>query len=124
MQLCFANPEVTNCTYEKFTNDKCDEGCDNKYCSGYEWQTNFQDPLQSDDELYQADLYNCPARNASSNANSTCTASSRNSVYIDPNLEDDEWIPCSNSWVGDGECDDGCRTEECEYDAGDCDLGL
>ena len=27
-------------------------------------------------------------------------------------------------WVGDGECDDSCRTNECLYDNGDCDLGM
>jgi hypothetical protein len=27
---------------------------------------------------------------------------------------------CHNSWIGDGECDDACRTAECNWDGGDC----
>ena len=26
-------------------------------------------------------------------------------------------------WIGDGLCDDVCRTDECTNDGGDCDLG-
>ena len=29
-----------------------------------------------------------------------------------------------NRWIGDGECDDFCRTAECLYDGGDCELGM
>ena len=34
VQLCFSNP-VSNCSYDLFTNDICDEECNNKYCIGY-----------------------------------------------------------------------------------------
>ena len=54
-QLCFAN-ELTNCTYDKFTNDECDQGCDNEYCMLYEWASDFEVPNQYEhnNKIWQA----------------------------------------------------------------------
>ena len=95
---------------------------------GYEWRSNFNEGIKkdgSDNLLYSADMFHCLLKNSSETIkNPGCYESSINSMYIDPNLEDDEWKPCQSGWIGDGECDDGCRTDECSYDDGDCELGI
>ena len=44
------------------------------------------------------------------------------SILYNPNLKVSVCL-LLNKWIGDGVCDDACRTEECLYDDGDCDLG-
>ncbi len=56
MQLCWTNPEFTNCSWDKYTNDKCDEGCSNQYCTGTIWGSNMQR------FVYSADRHHCPAQ--------------------------------------------------------------
>eukprot|EP01084_Bolivina_argentea_P100501 180421_1 len=127
MQLCFA-PEISNCSLDKLNNDKCDEGCNNKYCTGYEWMSTFDAPytIRKDDGLsYAADLHQCVTNVTVDDSlivdGNTCTRSARNSVFVDAPA--DKYKPCVSAWIGDGECDDSCRTEECSYDLDDCALG-
>eukprot|EP01084_Bolivina_argentea_P077634 140859_1 len=120
MQLCFA-PEIANCSMDKLMNSKCDPGCNNHYCSGYEWGSNMIRSMAS-----KSDLWNCDdvITNISGiMMNHTCHESAKQSIYIDGNVPDDPYNYCDIVWIGDGECDDTCRTNECMNDNGDCDLG-
>ena len=95
VQLCFAE-ELTNCSYEKLFNGKCDKGCDNNYCSRYTLNSNFYAPITLErwDGLYQSDDFQCKQKNVTSskldefdyNINETCADSSIYSPYIDPNI--------------------------------------
>ena len=80
-QLCFAE-ELTNCTYDKFYNDKCDKGCDNEYCSWYLWGSNFKTPFETDNDQ-------CQAQN-NTIISSSCAESSINSPYVDPIIA--QWV--------------------------------
>ena len=89
MQLCFA-PELTNCTYEKVTNDKCDKGCNNDYCSNYQWGGNFENPRITSDNQ-KADNFMCLVNTTTASSvesNLTCIESSVYSKYVDPNIEE------------------------------------
>ena len=67
-QLCFAE-QLTNCSFAKFSNDRCDEGCNNKYCSLYYVGSDFSTPVayfDADGEgIHAADRGECPLRNTS-----------------------------------------------------------
>ena len=39
VQLCFS--PYTECNWNLFTNNVCDSQCDNEYCTGYVWKSNF-----------------------------------------------------------------------------------
>ena len=98
-------------------------------------------------------MFHCLAKNLSfavsndeySKTNLSCNQSSYHSIFIDPNIPNSERAPCDlryylpfinfikyimlkntlmNRWIDDGECDDACRTAECLFDAGDCQLGM
>ena len=97
LQLCFS-PELTNCTYDKVFNDKCDNGCNNKYCSLYQWGSNFLNPATSDEHgdgvLYSGDLFHCLYEEQNNNTNinnadtinATCAESWISSQFTDPNV--------------------------------------
>eukprot|EP01084_Bolivina_argentea_P029527 54833_1 len=134
-QLCFAN-EISNCTYDKMMNDKCDKGCNNKYCSGYAYgsgvRSNFHIPIFRNRGLTTAaDNFNCEVNMTSMdnkdfkvNLNITCEDS--NSSYITKTFikaADIEGLKCTSDWIEDSNCDDLCRTNECEQDLVDCELG-
>ena len=61
IQLCFAD-ELANCSYDKLYNNKCDEGCNNKYCAKYLWGRDLQYPMtkisHSGETLY-TDTFQC-----------------------------------------------------------------
>jgi len=134
--------ELTNCTVGAMSNNDCDDECDNAYCSYYKpgdqfeyphvtWRKNdvngnmtrfvgdgMRCPYNESDSLFQLQGYNRTA----------CLESSSMSPFIDPNLGDDFRNCTGNSDkelsdIGDGECDDVCRTPECLFDGGDCELG-
>ena len=101
VQLCFAD-EYTNCSYDLFTNDVCDEGCNNEYCSGYEWKSDFVWPevLDCEDQngtfSCAADLHNCLIDLNSTDisvSNTNCSTSI--SDYLDIPL-----IYCKEQWLG------------------------
>ena len=128
-QLCFA-PELTNCTMEKFTNARCDHGCNNNYCSLYGISSDFESPtrLIRGDEYWQADSMNCLALNTTvSLGNVTfdaeaCAASE--SAFLVPGIAEyirTAGVSCQLNYFSNGYCDDLCRTEECLYDGGECD---
>eukprot|EP01083_Nonionella_stella_P081792 225519_1 len=114
LQLCFANPELTNCTWDKYTNDRCDAGCDNMYCRGTIWGSNLER------FLYSADGHQCEGERVVSRNVSQCKSSQ--SIYIDSS-NDKIYGQCEPIWISDGFCDDSCRTDECNQDAEDCHLG-
>ena len=66
LQLCFA-PELGNCTYDKFTNDECDEGCDTKYCMEYQYGSDFSTPDWSGCPKYEGDKSQCQGTSNNSN---------------------------------------------------------
>eukprot|EP01083_Nonionella_stella_P194517 717417_1 len=126
VQLCFANnTEYTNCTWDKYTNDVCDAGCDNQYCVGFLMTSNFEVlnkyfGLYADNEHCVkgewADQYHA----FDSRVKSTNCSTSR-SVYVEWD-NDKQHKECSmGEWLNDGVCDDACRTKSCGYDGSDCD---
>eukprot|EP01084_Bolivina_argentea_P182215 314615_1 len=139
VQSCFASTTVqniTSCTWEQFTNDKCDPGCNNTYCAGYISGSDFGQPYEVHDDVDHGvpesgntDMFNCwnpsiwkhveSSTNSSTNM-STCEQS--NSIYSDTiSTRNDAY--CNPEWVGDGFCDDLCRTTTCENDRDDCQQG-
>eukprot|EP01083_Nonionella_stella_P228386 809465_1 len=118
VQLCFAS-QLTECSYDLYTNDVCDEGCDNDYCTEYYDET-FQSKKRF--EHMSADLWHCPFNTnltmtitENTTVNSTnCTESHSNFLDVDPTTK------CSIDWIADNVCDDACRTDECAQDGGDC----
>eukprot|EP01083_Nonionella_stella_P195392 719808_1 len=121
VQLCFA-PQLTNCTYDLYTNDVCDEGCDNDYCVEYE-DVSFETKwiYNSSGKWRAADLWHCEIDYTLNKP--TCEDS--NSSYVSHEMVDEynEYIKCEPDWIGDSDCDDSCRTNECDQDGGDCALG-
>eukprot|EP01083_Nonionella_stella_P303474 1050693_1 len=113
-QLCFVD-EFSNCTWELFTNDKCDEECDNDYCRSDNWQYSFEEGV-----FRQADMDHCGTSNVSNNLErywmDQCVASAHENIYTNQSCE-------GIGWVGDGLCDDACRTEACLNDREDCEKG-
>ena len=120
LQLCFAE-ELTNCTLDKIFDDKCDQECDNEYCSKYPWGGNF-DPIQA--ELVESSECDIIDINKST-VNSSCSTLSIYSPYIDANVPEyaNQAPVCAPDWVGDGFCDDACRIDECLQDNEDCNEG-
>jgi len=57
------------------------------------------------------------------NGNASCQASSQYSIYLDPNIPASSNYSCQDYWIGDGQCDDACRTDQCFNDNADCELG-
>eukprot|EP01083_Nonionella_stella_P054263 143307_1 len=114
LQLCFS--PLTNCTYDLYTNDVCDEACNNDYCMEYYDEEYTRPKIQTHNSdntiIYGPDNEECRMYNYSSNL--TCEES--NSSYNDQML----FSKCGSTWVGDGLCDDLCRTDECNQDGGDC----
>eukprot|EP01083_Nonionella_stella_P106358 306793_1 len=134
VQQCFAkNTDYTNCTWDKYTNDRCDEGCDNKYCAGYMMRSNWSSLISYTGN--NSDLEHCKngewARIITNTGNITRTGDKSQSV--DCRLSQSVYIEWDNEkqfkeclrgdWIMDGLCDDACRTEECNYDGSDCDGG-
>eukprot|EP00483_Globobulimina_turgida_P001101 UN01103 len=133
VQLCFAPPQLqdyTNCTWQQFTNNVCDKGCNNKYCTAYKYNSDFTNAIAAaiDDKPYTADLLQCYNANISEstynyNESATeCWKSSTSNIYLETNVEN-QIKHCISWWIGDGVCDDACRTDECLQDGNDCDLG-
>ena len=60
-------------------------------------------------------------QNVTNITGNACTISAYYSIYVDPNVPSSEYWKCPESWIGNGLCDDSCRTEECSWDNGDCD---
>eukprot|EP01083_Nonionella_stella_P127285 385610_1 len=145
VQLCFSN--YTNCTWDKLFNDVCDEGCDNRYCMQYPATGDLQVPtttrpwIWSDTQgelvrgttCYVADNFNCEMHTNGSDSGEclqqTQGCAESESIYIQA-AGDEQWcdqngcmISCDDEWIGDGECDDACRTDECFQDKGDCERG-
>eukprot|EP01083_Nonionella_stella_P247380 857758_1 len=122
VQLCFS--PLTDCTDDLYDNDVCDDVCNNQYCMGYSDKYLTQPHLTHDGR--GPDNFRCTVNYSSSESSeldnlslsSNLTCEESNSTYTD--LTHEEQI-CS--WVGDGSCDDFCRTDECNQDAGDCDPG-
>eukprot|EP01083_Nonionella_stella_P032660 89381_1 len=133
VQLCFS----TDCTYELYTNDVCDEECNNVYCWEYHHNYNpFESPKIIDGS--GPDLFHCVYSDDSMgiHANTTqttltnsvynlsCEESSQTMrTYIDLKPEHNLDLTCRSQWVGDSLCDDICRTDECFQDGGDCESG-
>lgn len=109
IQLCFAE-ELANCSWGKLNNDKCDEGCDNNYCSGYRWGSDFSVAKSTwyGHSLYSADFEHCPLNGSEfvtdTNTNLTCFQSSSNSMFIDHNLPNHSSLHCQDHWIKDGMC--------------------
>eukprot|EP01084_Bolivina_argentea_P013130 24602_1 len=132
VQLCFAH-EITNCSFDKLTNNKCDKGCDNKYCSQYMVGSDFKNPerKKTEDNKYskaltlQSDMFTCLTNNSANSlwysSDVFCAESATKSPFIDPNVPNYSYYKCPDHWIGDGKCDDSCMTEQCSYDNGDCD---
>eukprot|EP01084_Bolivina_argentea_P029525 54831_1 len=138
MQLCFSK-QITNCTEEKLMNNKCDNGCNNKYCSGYAYgqgaKSSFETPLVSfyNDNIYtgiekSADNFNCISNQSFiiNNDFNNVTCNNSNSLYITNEFKkvNIEGLTCEPGWIGDSECDDLCRTDECQHDMNDCISGF
>eukprot|EP01083_Nonionella_stella_P047667 127571_1 len=150
-QLCFA-PQLSNCEYELLTNDQCDDECNNAFCSMYNFKQSHLGLVPTDrvfcelnNSSYRiekgneqcadstteirgvSDMFYCPLNRSVDSGveyNFSQTACwSSNSIYMDPNVHDGLYSPCWKGWLGDGVCDDTCRTHECLYDNGDCDEG-
>eukprot|EP01083_Nonionella_stella_P076407 208187_1 len=130
LQLCFS--PLTNCTYDLYTNDVCDEACNNNYCTNYYDEKFTQpriahvwDPVTGTVVALGPDNHHCkihyerPWPSSNNSYNLTCEASK--SDYIDLNPKD--FSNCRRDWIGDDLCDDLCRTDECNQDDGDCDVG-
>ena len=49
-----------------------------------------------------------------------CSAESVGSTFVAPSGYPTAGGGCANWWIGDSICDDECRSEECEFDGGDC----
>eukprot|EP01083_Nonionella_stella_P081584 224785_1 len=118
-QLCLSS--LTDCTFDLYTNDQCDDMCSNQYCTMYRDKYFAQPYILSDGR--GPDNFRCRVNTSfgeSSQTNRTCKES--NSTYTD--LHHRENVACRTvQWVGDGVCDDFCRTDECDHDGGDCDPG-
>ena len=116
--LCFAE-ELTDCTLDKLMNDRCDPECSNKYCVIYDELDHY---AQSDDELlklmrtetrngtvFAADNMMCPWNGSLISSESTeyppCNGSVTGSIYVDPNVPEDAYSLCQESWIGDEFCD-------------------
>eukprot|EP01083_Nonionella_stella_P016728 46723_1 len=126
-QLCFA-PQLTNCTYSKLTNGQCDDGCNNEFCSYYNLWQNAREPNElplHGGSHGAADLFHCPTNYTSEIGYnfSADACSSTHSVYVDPNVDPSSYYECKETFIGDGACDDVCRSYQCLYDGGDCDEG-
>ncbi len=129
-QLCFAPPEsqnFSNCTWELYTNDVCDEGCNNIYCASYKYASEFTN-LFSHGE-YITDLLHCAnpdipqeVANISLFDQFNCLIHSPQSMYLTKGIKYQE-KQCQDWWIGDGYCDDSCRVDECLNDLNDCNLG-
>eukprot|EP01083_Nonionella_stella_P072699 196114_1 len=145
VQLCFS--EYANCTWDKLFNDVCDEGCDNRYCMQYPVDGDLQVPTTTTRVIwnetrdmyvhgttcYVADNFNCKMHANGSDSGEcvrqTEACGESESVYIQE-VGDEAWwadhglaSSCDDEWIGDGECDDACRTDECFQDKGDCERG-
>jgi len=134
-QLCFA-PELANCSLENLDNMICDEGCHNIYCGWYDIGSDF-DAFGT--TLTDVDLYACSWPKSSNDTAdesvsfnySACIESE--SIYLDPNIPVDYQFPkissksdeypysqCVETSIGNGWCDDQCRTSACNLDGNDC----
>eukprot|EP01083_Nonionella_stella_P017682 49529_1 len=131
VQLCFAE-EYTNCSWELYTNDVCDDGCNNKYCKQYKWSSDFRWAItkakvnsKGESIEHSADFHHCQDEgslatplNVLNMSKDACDWSV--STYVDTG-RDAHYCPVE--WIGDGLCDDACRTDACLQDSGDCELG-
>eukprot|EP01083_Nonionella_stella_P052304 138820_1 len=130
VQLCFAE-EYTNCTWDLFTNNVCDAGCDNEYCQAYKWKSDFVSRLtiERNNSEYSADLHSCARLNDTYFGNITVNTCEgvQGSSYLDIDayyVDGKKYlIQCRLHYIGDGFCDDACRIEGCGYDEDDCSLG-
>ena len=100
-------------------NEQCDKSCDNDYCSAY------SNPASStiwDSQQIQhdADLEQCTSEIQHADE---CLLSSINSTFLDPLVSWSSDAVCKSGWIGDGTCDDLCRTVKCSQDNGDCESG-
>eukprot|EP01083_Nonionella_stella_P016088 44970_1 len=138
VQLCFA-PQLTECTFELYTNDVCDKECDNDYCQEYFNPTLQTKKIRIRDELVGPDMWNCAVNNsvrwqyeeqsnvslaiASNSSNITCSESTSSYVSDEFRNKFDFYAKCEDVMIGDTQCDDMCRTDECNQDGGDCEPG-
>ena len=114
IQLCFANPQLTNCSMDKFKNDKCDDGCNNAYCTFY------HEGIVDTENEYAADNQHCLININETHQNASQLCMESESIYV--NYSDGRpYTHCQPGWLNDGVCDDLCRTDECGQDYGDCD---
>ena len=124
-QLCFSN--YTECTWDLFTNNQCDQECNNEYCSVYVYQSGFTRQKAGCDETeYCRDLGNCVSVSYSNNTIATNTTLTEEtceifgaSIYNDV---DRFGHVCDPQWINNGLCDDSCRHAGCGYDEIDCSL--
>ena len=114
IQLCFAE-ELTDCSRDDLYNEKCDEPCNNDYCSAYQ---NLAGISGVQDLKYDPDFEHC----ISNPVSAACQNSSIRSTYLDTRISWNADNVCDPDWIGDSNCDDSCQTEECSYDKGDCAL--
>eukprot|EP01083_Nonionella_stella_P127286 385613_1 len=146
VQLCFANGtnEYTNCSWDKLFNEVCDEGCDNRFCMQYPVDGDLQTPTTTTywngthrlPQCYAADNFQCEIHTNEGQCErhsiKACAASE--SIYLKNEVEEvrkrmymsedgDVTGACVDEFIGDGECDDACRTDECFQDKGDCERG-
>eukprot|EP01083_Nonionella_stella_P043974 118610_1 len=133
VQLCFATA-FSDCTWDLFTNEVCDAECDNEYCVGYKWGSAFQtvNAVDKNGEWFVGDNHWCLINNRTDNehetyqstSNVSCWDSHIDNEYKDVHFDQTEIVlpECREWWIGDGLCDDACRTDSCLYDNGDCEL--
>eukprot|EP01083_Nonionella_stella_P249005 861460_1 len=140
VQLCFAK-SFSNCTWDLFTNEVCDKECDNQYCVGYKSGSAFTIPnsigrvVDGTTVHYIGDNHRCIMNNRTAKyaftdspyqsiSNVSCPDSLAYNEYKDVFFDGTqlEMVKCEDFWIGDGICDDSCRTESCHNDNGDCEL--
>eukprot|EP01083_Nonionella_stella_P043973 118605_1 len=138
VQLCFAK-SFSDCTWDLFENDVCDAECDNSYCAGYHYGSSFvsangvHKTVNGTYGEYTADNHWCLSKvsNADnldekyqSTSNLSCWESFIYNEYKDAHQDETQWpmSKCMDWWIGDGLCDDACRTDSCLHDNGDCEL--
>ena len=106
-QLCFQS-SFSECTWDLFSNEKCDPECDNIYCSGYKWKSDFPAIHPNINPVYRTvngiygeyiadnQYFIKDPNNTELVSNLTCSQSIENNIYTE----------CQYSWIGAGLCDD------------------
>eukprot|EP01083_Nonionella_stella_P135456 412062_1 len=118
-QLCFV-PQISNCTFDLYSNDICDEPCDNKYCAKYSgWGVSYGTPRATDNSKCSIEGDDVASLSC---MDSNSTYVTKAFVAVPDFINPLSYTPkCEDRWIGDSICDDLCRTTECNQDGGDCD---